>query len=418
MTGVPEVLWHGLRDSFLMAWEVWWALVLGFAISAIVQAWVPRERIQRRSAARASACRARDRPRGRLLVLQLRGDRDRQEPVSEGRLRRLRARVPVRLDEPRVRARARHVAADRLAVHAGRVRRRSPPDRVMTLLLRLFVSQRLEERGPRARPGGRDRPRAPQRRGAADDPRAPRQRGPGLTSHTTSATTGRWSGRRSRSASSSPGSSVSSPTASSTPCSSPTPHPGVKLIENALVGPLIAILSFVCSVGNIPLAAVLWSGGISFAGVIAFIFADLIVLPIIADLPQVLRRRLHDSDRRADVRRDGPRGADRRWAVRRRRPDPRTPGPTRATSSARSSSTTSCSRTSSARRLLRPVRADDATRRDRSRLRHEGRQGKGDQHRARRESLYFCSKNCLQDFQAVPQRPAGHPPLDGEARTG
>src|SRR5437764_1462825 len=41
-----EVIWHGLRDSFLMAWQVWWALVLGFAISAIVQAWVPRERIQ------------------------------------------------------------------------------------------------------------------------------------------------------------------------------------------------------------------------------------------------------------------------------------------------------------------------------------------------------------------------------------
>src|SRR3954469_24578758 len=41
-----DVLWHGLRDAFLMAWEVWWALVLGFFIAAIVQAWVPRERIQ------------------------------------------------------------------------------------------------------------------------------------------------------------------------------------------------------------------------------------------------------------------------------------------------------------------------------------------------------------------------------------
>src|SRR5471032_143237 len=46
VTGVLDVVWHGLKDSFLMAWEVWWALVLGFAISAIVQAWVPRERIQ------------------------------------------------------------------------------------------------------------------------------------------------------------------------------------------------------------------------------------------------------------------------------------------------------------------------------------------------------------------------------------
>jgi uncharacterized protein len=58
------------------------------------------------------------------------------------------------------------------------------------------------------------------------------------------------------------------------------PEP-LRLLENVLVGPLIAILSFVCSVGNVPLAAVLWSGGISFAGVIAFIFADLLVIPIV-----------------------------------------------------------------------------------------------------------------------------------------
>ena len=42
MSDVITVIWHGIEDSFLMAWEVWWALVLGFAISAIVQAWVPR----------------------------------------------------------------------------------------------------------------------------------------------------------------------------------------------------------------------------------------------------------------------------------------------------------------------------------------------------------------------------------------
>src|SRR6201994_3426764 len=42
-----DVIWHGIRDALLMAWEVWWALVAGFAISAIVQAWVPRERIER-----------------------------------------------------------------------------------------------------------------------------------------------------------------------------------------------------------------------------------------------------------------------------------------------------------------------------------------------------------------------------------
>jgi hypothetical protein len=61
-------------------------------------------------------------------------------------------------------------------------------------------------------------------------------------------------------------------------------HSGGSLsaVENVIVGPLIAVLSFVCSVGNVPLAAVLWSGGISFAGVLAFLFADLIVLPIVA----------------------------------------------------------------------------------------------------------------------------------------
>jgi hypothetical protein len=58
--------------------------------------------------------------------------------------------------------------------------------------------------------------------------------------------------------------------------------PLIVAIENVIVGPIIAVLSFVCSIGNVPLAAVLWSGGISFAGVMAFIFADLIVLPIIA----------------------------------------------------------------------------------------------------------------------------------------
>jgi len=58
--------------------------------------------------------------------------------------------------------------------------------------------------------------------------------------------------------------------------------PLLKTLENVIAGPVIAVLSFVCSVGNVPLAAVLWSGGIGFAGVIAFIFADLIVLPIVA----------------------------------------------------------------------------------------------------------------------------------------
>jgi hypothetical protein len=52
-------------------------------------------------------------------------------------------------------------------------------------------------------------------------------------------------------------------------------------VENAIVGPFIAIISFVCSIGNVPLAAALWHGGISFGGVIAFLFADLITFPLL-----------------------------------------------------------------------------------------------------------------------------------------
>jgi uncharacterized protein len=58
-------------------------------------------------------------------------------------------------------------------------------------------------------------------------------------------------------------------------------HPLLAKLWGPLVGPLVAVISFVCSIGNVPLAAVLWNGGISFGGVISFIFADLIVLPIL-----------------------------------------------------------------------------------------------------------------------------------------
>ena len=58
-------------------------------------------------------------------------------------------------------------------------------------------------------------------------------------------------------------------------------NPTLAFFIDPLIGPLVAMVSFVCSVGNIPLAAVLWNGGISFGGVISFIFADLIIIPII-----------------------------------------------------------------------------------------------------------------------------------------
>lgn len=58
-------------------------------------------------------------------------------------------------------------------------------------------------------------------------------------------------------------------------------HPLAAKLWGPLVGPLVAIASFVCSIGNVPLAVVLWQGGISFGGVVAFIFADLLILPIL-----------------------------------------------------------------------------------------------------------------------------------------
>jgi uncharacterized membrane protein YraQ (UPF0718 family) len=58
-------------------------------------------------------------------------------------------------------------------------------------------------------------------------------------------------------------------------------HPTLAALWGPIVGPIVAIVAFVCSIGNVPLAAVLWNGGISFGGVIAFIMADLLILPIL-----------------------------------------------------------------------------------------------------------------------------------------
>jgi uncharacterized membrane protein YraQ (UPF0718 family) len=58
-------------------------------------------------------------------------------------------------------------------------------------------------------------------------------------------------------------------------------HPLLAKFWGPLIGPVVSVVSFVCSIGNVPLAAVLWNGGISFGGVVAFIFADLIILPIL-----------------------------------------------------------------------------------------------------------------------------------------
>ena len=70
-------------------------------------------------------------------------------------------------------------------------------------------------------------------------------------------------------------------------------------LENVVVGPFIAIISFVCSVGNVPLAASLWQGGISFGGVVSFIFADLITFPLLLIYRRYYGLRLTAEDARA-----------------------------------------------------------------------------------------------------------------------
>jgi len=89
-----------------------------------------------------------------------------------------------------------------------------------------------------------------------------------------------------------------------------------------VIGPVVAIISFVCSIGNVPLAAVLWNGGISFGGVLAFIFADLIVLPILDIYRKYYGWRMARIPTREFLRDDGRRGTNRRVRLRRAQPDP------------------------------------------------------------------------------------------------
>jgi uncharacterized membrane protein YraQ (UPF0718 family) len=71
-----------------------------------------------------------------------------------------------------------------------------------------------------------------------------------------------------------------------------TDHPLGAKIWGPIIGPVVAILSFVCSIGNVPLAAVLWNGGISFGGVVSFIFADLLIIPILIIYRKYYGRRM------------------------------------------------------------------------------------------------------------------------------
>jgi uncharacterized protein len=280
---VIDTLWEGLSNALLMAWTVWWALVFGFAISAIVQAWVPRERIERALGGGGA--------RSVSLATGLGAASSSCSYAAVAIARSLLAKGASAAS-----ALAFQFASTNLVVELGAVIwiligwRFALAEliggllliAIMTVLLRAFVPRRVEaqarEHARAAEPGHEHR--------SSTRSMPLRQRLTSLSAWSDVAQNFRndWTmlyreiaigfllagfvgllGTRFLN-----GLFI---------VHAPAP---LRLLENVLVGPLIAVLSFVCSVGNIPLAAVLWSGGIGFAGVVAFIFADLIVLPIVA----------------------------------------------------------------------------------------------------------------------------------------
>jgi uncharacterized membrane protein YraQ (UPF0718 family) len=271
----------GFKDAFLMAWAVWWALVLGFALSAIVQAWVPHERIE--NALGGSGFR----PVALATGLGAASSSCSYAAIAI-------AKSLFQKGASAASALAFQFASTNLVFELGIVMwvligwQFTLAEfigglvliAIMTLLLRMFVSRRLEEE---ARTHAQEADSGHQH--ATGERMTIRKRLTSARAWSEVAQNFRndWSmawkeivigfllagfiGQL-------PNSFFNSLFITDAPA-------GLKLIENAIVGPIIAVLSFVCSVGNVPLAAVLWSGGISFAGVIAFIFADLIVVPII-----------------------------------------------------------------------------------------------------------------------------------------
>jgi uncharacterized membrane protein YraQ (UPF0718 family)/YHS domain-containing protein len=275
---------QGFENAFLMAYEVWWALVLGFAVSAIVQAWVPRAAIERRLAGE-----------GAREAVWATGLGAASSSCSYAAIA-----IAKSLFQKGASARAAlafQFASTNLVWELGLVLwvligwRFALAEfvggivliAIMWLLTRLFVSKGAEEA---ARRHAQTADTGHQHHMAASDEISWRARlkSSDAWSDVAHNFRGDWQmlyreilvgfllagfiG-------------LVHPSVFNTLFLHSAPD-WIRVPENALIGPLIAVLSFVCSVGNVPLAAVLWSGGISFAGVIAFIFADLIVLPIIA----------------------------------------------------------------------------------------------------------------------------------------
>jgi uncharacterized membrane protein YraQ (UPF0718 family)/YHS domain-containing protein len=279
---VLNVIWHGIRDSFLMAWEVWWALVLGFAISAIVQAWVPRERIEGLMSGSGA------RSVGWATGLGAASSSCSYAAIAI-------AKSLFQKGASAASALAFQLASTNLVWELGLVLwvligwQFTLAEYVggivmivlMTVLLRLFVSPRLEAQ-------------AREHAVAADTGHQHHTAGERLPWRNRLTSLRAWSdvahnfrgdwqmlwkeitlGFLLAGFIAQLGNGFFEKLFIS---GAPAPLPA---IESVIIGPIIAVISFVCSVGNVPLAAVLWSGGISFGGVLAFLFADLIVIPIL-----------------------------------------------------------------------------------------------------------------------------------------
>jgi uncharacterized membrane protein YraQ (UPF0718 family)/YHS domain-containing protein len=274
---------HGIENAARMAYEVWWALVFGFAVSAIVQAWVPRERIERALSGSGFA------PVARATALGAASSSCSYAAVAI-------AKSLLQKGASAASALAFQFASTNLVWELGLVLWILLGWRftlaeflgggvlivLMTVLLRLFVSRRLEEE---AREHAR----------SADTGHVHHMAASKLPLRRRLVSTEAWSDVAHNFRgdwqmlwkeigigfllAGFAGLIPNRVFEAAFLHNAPAP---LRLLENVVVGPIIAVGSFVCSVGNIPLAAVLWSGGISFAGVLAFIFADLIVLPIIA----------------------------------------------------------------------------------------------------------------------------------------
>ncbi|MGZ8665975.1 MAG: permease [Solirubrobacterales bacterium] len=272
----------GFKQSLLMAYEVWWALVLGFAISAIVQAWVPRERIERSLSGEG--------PKQIALATGLGAASSSCSYAAIAIAKSL-----FQKGASAVTALSFQFASTNLVWELGLVLwvligwQFTLAEYVggvlmivlMALLLRFFVSPRLEER---ARGHAQRADSGHQHHSSATRmPLRKRVRSAAAWSDVAHNFRGDWQMLWKEI-------SLGFLLAGFIGLLGDdffnelfieNAPPALTAVENVLVGPLIAVLSFVCSVGNIPLAAVLWSGGISFAGVMAFIFADLIVIPIV-----------------------------------------------------------------------------------------------------------------------------------------